>query len=241
MKTYEEMAQSALVRGKAMRKKRKKTNMILFGSLAVCCVVILLILGFGRSSNGTTPNDPHTPPIQAAQPRNLRFDSINQLQELVALADEDQETLDDWFSGNGYYFDARFYTPERIQEFRTLLSSLELPCREDYDGTFDAMYYYPDRGLIEIFYDVDGIRYWFLCNSSSSWRPDGIRATPVTLDGASAKLREGSYGDSRRLFATFCVNEQEIAMCAFTTDPDKVDLTGFYWGNILTDPNASER
>jgi len=44
MKTYEEMAQSALMRGKAIRKQQKKWNKIVFGTisgLAVCCLVLL--------------------------------------------------------------------------------------------------------------------------------------------------------------------------------------------------------
>ena len=51
MKTYEEMAQSALARGKAMRSRRKKINKLIVGSLsgiAVCCLVILLAFGIGE-------------------------------------------------------------------------------------------------------------------------------------------------------------------------------------------------
>lgn len=51
MKTYEEMAQSALARGKAMRKQQNKTNKIILGALsglAVCCLVVLLAFGMGE-------------------------------------------------------------------------------------------------------------------------------------------------------------------------------------------------
>ena len=67
MKTYEEMAQSALVRGKAIRKQRKKINTILLGSLsalAVCCVVILLVFGIGEK--GPNPG-PGTGPLNYGQ------------------------------------------------------------------------------------------------------------------------------------------------------------------------------
>ena len=40
MKTYEEMAKSALARGKAIRKEREKANKVIWGALsglAVCC------------------------------------------------------------------------------------------------------------------------------------------------------------------------------------------------------------
>ena len=55
MKTYEEMAQSALARGKAIRKERKKNNTIMLGSLSalvVCCVVVLLVFGMGETADG---------------------------------------------------------------------------------------------------------------------------------------------------------------------------------------------
>lgn len=58
MKTYEEMAQSALVRGKALHKQRKKSKTILLGTLsavAVCCLVILLVFGIGEKDPNLGP------------------------------------------------------------------------------------------------------------------------------------------------------------------------------------------
>lgn len=75
MKTYEEMAQSALTRGKAIRRQRKKINTILFGSLsalAVCCVVILLVFGIGEKR----PNPgPGTGPLNYGQVSYLSPDN----------------------------------------------------------------------------------------------------------------------------------------------------------------------
>ena len=54
MKSYEEMAQSALNRGKAMRKTQAKRKQILVGvlsSLAVCCLVILLVFGIEKKED----------------------------------------------------------------------------------------------------------------------------------------------------------------------------------------------
>ena len=45
MKSFEDMAQSALARGKAIRKQRNRTNKIIistFLGLAVCCLLMLL-------------------------------------------------------------------------------------------------------------------------------------------------------------------------------------------------------
>ena len=75
MKTYEEMARSALTRGKAIRKERKKTNAILFGTLsalAVCCVVILLVFGIGKK--GPNPG-PGTGPLNYGQVSYLSVDN----------------------------------------------------------------------------------------------------------------------------------------------------------------------
>lgn len=49
MKTYDEMAQSALERGKALRKQRKKWMLI--GAVSVCCLVCLLVFGMGRTES----------------------------------------------------------------------------------------------------------------------------------------------------------------------------------------------
>lgn len=74
MKTYEEMAQSALARGKAIRKQRKKSNTILFGTLSavtVCCLVVLLVFGLGEKN----PNpDPGAGPLNYGQISYLSAD-----------------------------------------------------------------------------------------------------------------------------------------------------------------------
>ena len=60
MKTYEEMAKSALTRGKAIQKQQKKTRRMLIGALsgvAVCCLAILLALGRGGDSPDTDPTN----------------------------------------------------------------------------------------------------------------------------------------------------------------------------------------
>lgn len=47
MKTYEEMAQSALARGKAMRKQRKKNSIIFTGVLSSVAAVLVMAIGIG--------------------------------------------------------------------------------------------------------------------------------------------------------------------------------------------------
>ncbi len=60
MKTYEEMAQSALTRGKAIRKQRNRTKAIIFETLsilAICCIVILIAFRVGRDDSKTDSLD----------------------------------------------------------------------------------------------------------------------------------------------------------------------------------------
>lgn len=60
MKTYEEMAQSALTRGNAIRKRKMKAKKILAGALsgaAVCGLVLLLAFGMGRKAENPRPTE----------------------------------------------------------------------------------------------------------------------------------------------------------------------------------------
>ena len=94
MKTYEEMAQSALTRGNAMRKQRSKTNKIIFGtlsSLAVCCLVILLVFGIGENGPSLRPTDDthiHGAPLPAISLRSLA--ELDEMREMIACADEEK-------------------------------------------------------------------------------------------------------------------------------------------------------
>ena len=86
MKTYEEMAQSALARGKAMRKQQKKNSIMITGVLSSVAVVLVMAIGIGMladrngipggnagpvqvGSNPTTgqPDGPGTGPLNYGQ------------------------------------------------------------------------------------------------------------------------------------------------------------------------------
>jgi hypothetical protein len=168
------------------------------------------------------------------QPTNLRFASIAQLRELLVLADEGEEAVENWLREHGRHHVASFYTPEKIREIETLLNDIRLPCRNDSDRSFHCMYY-GKKDNVELFYDVDGIRYCFMSSAASAWAPDGAKTTPITLDGVTGELWEDDFGSERRLFAIFQVDGRTVSMWADTTDPNRVDLSGFFWGNILTD------
>ena len=239
MKTYEEMAQSALARGKAVRKERKARNARLLkgiAGLAACCLVVVLVARMARMGiQLSPPAQDLLPGPSPMQPTNLRFDSIAQLRELLDLADDGQEALDDWFLENGFFFDTQLYTPEKLRKFHELLNTTILPCRDDYDDHYFTLYYYQKEGNLELFCDVNGIRYCFMSSTSAARAPDGAKTTAITLDGVTGELWEDDFGSERRLFAIFQVDGRTIRMWADTTDPNRVDLSGFFWGNILTD------
>lgn len=179
------------------------------------------------SRPSSLPDGPHNSP-----PSSICFESVEEIQELFSAAMKGQTALTHFLEANISYYGTDFSTQADILEFRAYLSSLLLPCRDAYENDFFSLYYYPGYG-IDIFCDVDGIRYCFVVRSYAAWSPDGDEATTVTLDGVSAELREGSYGSSRRLFATFYVGQQVVSMWAQTTNPAEVNLSGFYWGTLL--------
>ncbi len=94
MKTYEEMAQSALSRGKAIRKQRSKTDNIIFGALsglAVCCLMILLVFGMGKNGPSLRPTDgPINPgaPLPSISLRSLV--QLDEMREMISCTDEEK-------------------------------------------------------------------------------------------------------------------------------------------------------
>ena len=213
---------------------------------AAAAILLLIILTCLLSDGNIGPGDA-TRPIQMnsipstmrpsspmpQSPSNIRFHSIADIKGLFAAADESQKALDTFLAEHISYHGTDFATQENIFVFRDLLAERYIPCRDDYDISYFVLYYYPRNGWIEIFYDVDGIRYCFISSSKVFWNPDGDIVSSVSLDGLSAQLREGSFGTGRRLFATFYFGDQVISMWADTTDPNKVNLSDFHWGNLI--------
>ena len=96
MKTYEEMAQSALMRGNAIRKQRSKSNKILFGAISgfvICCVVVIMVLGLRDFGSDTHQEPPisithQEPPISIS----ISVDSLAELdkmREMISCTDEE--------------------------------------------------------------------------------------------------------------------------------------------------------
>ena len=64
MKTYEEMAQSALARGKAMRKQQKKNSIIITGVLSSVAAVLVMAIGIGMLADRNGIPGGYAGPVQ---------------------------------------------------------------------------------------------------------------------------------------------------------------------------------
>ena len=107
MKTYEEMAQSALTRGNAIRKERNKRNKIFFATLsgfAACCLMILLVAGIGEKGLNLRPTrNPiryDDPPLEDPAQYSITLDSLAELDEMREMIScTDEKTLNSYLSG----------------------------------------------------------------------------------------------------------------------------------------------
>jgi len=134
MKTYEEMAQSALVRGKAIRKQRSKAKRIILGALsglAVCCLVILLSMVTGETNSDPSPN-----------PGPLNYGSVNFLS-----ADQKADT---GISAQSFQYLAGTKNPSDVgpsqspPDFRFQLDFIHVVAKavEEYPDTYETLHEY---------------------------------------------------------------------------------------------------
>lgn len=131
MKTYEEMAQSALMRGKAVRKQRRKTKRIYLGTisgLTVCALVILLALGI--AGQGPFPGTADSP--------------LNYGQVSFLTADHKKSVTN---TGNGFQYIAGTrnpggsglnYAPPRF-EFQCNYINVVAKAVEEYPGIYETL------------------------------------------------------------------------------------------------------
>lgn len=191
-------------------------------------------------SGPTAPSQlpPKPPGPDASSPSNFHFNSIAQLVGLVDAANESQDALDDYITvTNIGHWNFDYPLQSDIQLLVDLLNNTPLPCRNDHTATLYAIYYHPDRfydsNKLEVFYNINGIRYCFLATKNAAWTADGEEVFTVTIGNVSGEMREGSYGTSRRMIAHFYMDDYVVSMWATTTNPNEVDLSGFVFDNLL--------
>jgi hypothetical protein len=191
-----------------------------------------------RPRPSTVSTSPYFSGPSNASPSNFRFERLSQLKQMLAIAKEQPDELINYVhSENIGYWDGYYPTQSDVALLEAWLQSTAVPCRNDHSSTLSSIYYHPkkfyDNDIWEFFYNIDGIRYCFLVSDSPAWNPDGEEVTIVQIGSFSAEMRVGSYGSSRRLMAHFYVNDVVISMWVNTTDPSKVDLSGFFLSNIF--------
>ena len=191
---------------------------------------------FAPTTNPTQP--PYSSGPSHSSPSNFCFERLYQLKQMLAIAKTQPDELINYVHSENIGYWSGFYpTSDDVALLEAWLQSTPVPCRNDHSDTMLCIYYHParfyDKDRLEIFYDIDGIRYCFMICDSPAWNPDGEEVTTVQIGSISAEMREGSYGNSRRLMAHFYVNDVVISMWVNTTDPSKVDLSGFYLSIIL--------
>ena len=222
--------------------------------VAAVAAVLILAIGMGAIFGGNGIPGTTTGPIQidshpknptnnppgpdASSPSNFCFESIDQLLGLVDAAKKSQDALDHYIrTTNIGHWDFDYPLQSDIQLLVDLLNKIPIPCRNDHNITLNSIYYHParfyDSDMLEVFYDINGIRYCFLASQKAAWKADGADVTIVTIGNVSGEMREGSYGSSRRMIAHFYMDDYVVSMWATTTNPNEVDLSGFSFGNLL--------
>ena len=181
-------------------------------------------------------------PFKYEHPYNFHFDSIAQLKQTIAIAKDNLNEFQDFvFAENISDWHPYYWLPHYpIMDVRLLekwLQNTMVPCHTNHDDTLMSVRYYPkrcyDKDRLELFYGINGTRYCFVISDSPAWDPDGEVVATVQIGSITAKLREGSYGNSRGLMAHFYVNDVVISMWVDTTDPSNVDLSGFFLNSIF--------
>ena len=222
-------------------KKPRRRWLSSLAAAAACLALVLLVFGNGLlmpQPSPTDPYDPTKPPQPLTPPMHNHFDTADELLALFYAtqgSEEDYRAYTDSLNITGE-INHPFATQTRGQEWIACLQSTPLPCHEDADDTFHALYHYTRGGdlYFELFYDIDGLRYNLFCLDAASARKlDGPIVGTVTLAGHSFDLYEMEYGSSTRLLGNCFVGDYVYCIWVNTTDVSKVDFSGFYLGNLL--------
>ena len=207
---------------------------------AAACLALVLLVGMnGLFTPQPTPTDPYEP-TKTPQPVAPPYNHFDSAAELLALFHATQGSEEEYLA----YIDTLpapesnwpFATQEGGKSWITRLQGTLLPCHEDGDKTFHALYYYTrgDSIYFELFYNIDGLRYNLFClDAASAPEMEGDPVGTVMLDGHSFDLHEMKFGNGRRLFGNCFVGDTVLRIWVNTTDVSKVDFSGFYLGDLL--------
>ena len=216
---------------------------------AAACLALVLLVGMnGFFTTHPTPTDPYEPtkpPQPLTPPMHNHFNTPDELLALLHAAqgsEEDYRVYTDSLNITGE-INHPLSTQEGGKKLIAWLRSTTLPCHEDGDETFHALYYYTrgDSTVFELFYDIDGLRYNLFClDAASAPELEGDPVGTATLDGHSFDLHEMKFGNGTRLFGNCFVGDTVLRIWIDTTDVSKVDFSGFYLGDLLESFSGQE-
>ena len=216
---------------------------------AAACLALVLLVGMnGFFTTHPTPTDPYEPtkpPQPLTPPMHNHFNTPDELLALLHAAqgsEEDYRVYTDSLNITGE-INHPLSTQEGGKKLIAWLRSTTLPCHQDGDETFHALYYYTrgDSIVFELFYDIDGLRYNLFClDAASAPELEGDPVGTATLDGHSFDLHEMKFGNGTRLFGNCFVGDTVLRIWIDTTDVSKVDFSGFYLGDLLESFSGQE-
>lgn len=178
------------------------------------------------------PDDPvvQPPPDHSFPTSYYNFTSMEQIQQLFSALSLDDQA----FEAQVYSLSVHPLSPvedlrSNTRNFQALLTSVPLPCHK---YGFSILNYYYDWDGVELFYDIDGIRYQILCNFDVA-AYEGQPVHQVTLGSLPIDL----YLQEGRLKGIVTLGSYQVHISCFTDDPGQVNLTDFTFGILLTKPD----
>lgn len=121
MKTYEEMAQSALTRGKAIRKQRRNFiwgHVGILSALVACCLVLILTLG----NRGVVPNlNPAENMYNPIENTHAPTEDVHTPVEDVPTSTENLHTGNTVENSNGLEVDRPLVSIDSVEEYNKFL------------------------------------------------------------------------------------------------------------------------
>ena len=228
-----------------VQNRRKPYWVAAVAALLVLAIGIGAVLGgIGVPSINTGPPQLGSPPPSESLPApffdtitSIRFDSIADIQNLIAATQNGQQSLAHYLSTTTFAYNGMSApTQSDMAAFSAHIQGLLLPCRHDHASTFVCMYYYPDSCALELFYQVNGVLIQFFIHETYIWISKGNPISTTELDAVSVSLYADTLSQKAQLLSNFTVNGQAISMRADTANPVLIDLSKFYWDHVLNIP-----
>lgn len=181
--------------------------------------------------NATLPSDtvtPTGPDISHGGPASyFYFESVSEIKGLISAAERnDQEYVQYVHSMAFHPYTEVSVLRESTNNLEQFLNTVPLPY---IDGKFSALRYYYEGDTVELFMDVNGIRYQFLIGLAIKEISGTLTLTDVQMGDLTLNL----YENEGRLYGFFTKSGYQFCISIFTSDPSEVDLSAFSFKTLL--------